>query len=143
MLLRNRSQKVEMLRAIPMFSYLTKKQLDEVARHSDELQIEAGHVLAKEGSIGHELFILVSGSATVSRNGQVLAKLRRGDFVGEMSLLDNKPRSATVVADEPMSVLVIGEREFGPLLANAPDLSLRLLKAMAQRLRDADAALTH
>jgi CRP/FNR family transcriptional regulator, cyclic AMP receptor protein len=132
-----------MLQNIPMFSYLTKKQLGEVARHTTEVDMDAGHVLARDGEIGHELFIIVDGTATVSRNGKTLAQLGRGDCVGEMSLLDRKPRSADVVADEPMSVLVIGEREFKPLLESAPDLSLRLLRSLAQRLRDADNALTH
>ena len=143
MALRNRDQRVEMLQGIPMFSYLTKKQLLEVARHTDELQVDTGHVLARAGAIGHELFIIVEGTAIVSRNGKALAQLGRGDCVGEMSLLDRKPRSADVVADGPMSVLVIGEREFKPLLASTPDLSLRLLRSLAQRLRDADEALTH
>lgn len=120
-----------------------KKQLQEVARHTDEIQIEAGHVLAQGGAVGHELFIIVEGTATVSRNGKDLAHLGPGDCVGEMSLLDRKPRSADVVADGPMSVLVIGEREFQPLLASTPDLSLRLLRSLAQRLRDADETLTH
>lgn len=141
MALRNRSEKVEMLQGIPLFSHLTKKQLAEVARHSDELQVDAGHVLARAGELGHELFVIVDGTATVSRNGSTLAQLGRGDAVGEMSLLDRQPRSADVVADGPMAVLVISGREFKPLLESAPDLSLRLLRSMAQRLRDADAAL--
>ncbi len=141
--LRNRSQKIEMLQNIPMFSYLTKKQLGEVARHTTEIPLDAGEVLAREGTIGHELFIIVEGTATVSRDGRTLAQLGPGDCVGEMSLLDRKPRSADVVADGPMSVLVVGEREFKPLLESAPDVSLRLLRSLAQRLRDADEALTH
>ena len=142
MALRNRSQKVEMLQGIPMFSYLTKKQLLEVARHTDEIQVDAGSVLARAGDMGRELFIIVEGTATVSRNGTTLAQLGRGDWVGEMALLDHKPRSADVVADGPMSVLVVSGQEFKPLLESAPDLSLRLLRSMAQRLRDADEALT-
>jgi CRP/FNR family transcriptional regulator, cyclic AMP receptor protein len=143
MLLRNRSQKVDVLKGIPIFSYLSKKQLDEVARHADEIDVEAGHVIAKEGSRGHDLFVIVSGSATVSRQGEAIATLRPGDFVGEMSLLDGKPRSATVIADEPMALLVIMAREFEPLLLHIPELGVQLLKAMAQRLRSADEALTH
>jgi CRP/FNR family transcriptional regulator, cyclic AMP receptor protein len=143
MLLQNRSQKVEVLKGIPLFSYLSKKQLEEVARHADELEVEAGRVLAEEGSQGRDLFVIVSGSATISRQGETIATLRPGDFVGEMSLLDGKPRSATVVADEPMALLVIMAREFEPLLLHIPELSVRLLRAMAQRLRAADEALTH
>jgi CRP/FNR family transcriptional regulator, cyclic AMP receptor protein len=141
MLLRNRSQKVEVLKSVPLLSYLTKRQLEEVARHADELDVDTGHVLAREGSRGHDMFVIVRGTATVSRQGEVLASLRAGDVVGEMSLLDGKPRSASVVADEPMTVLVISAREFEPLLGEIPELSVRLLKAMAQRLRAADEAL--
>jgi CRP/FNR family transcriptional regulator, cyclic AMP receptor protein len=143
MLLQNRSQKVEVLKGIPLFSYLSKKQLEEVARHADELEVEAGRVLAEEGSQGRDLFVIVSGTATISRQGETIATLRPGDFVGEMSLLDGKPRSATVVADEPMALLVIMAREFEPLLLHIPELGVRLLRAMAQRLRAADEALTH
>lgn len=143
MLLRNRSQKIEMLERIPMFSYLTKKQLEEIARHADEVQVEAGKVLAEEGERGRELFVIVTGSATVSRNGEPLAQLGAGDCVGEMSLLDGEPRSATVVADEPMSLLVVSGREFEPLLLAVPKLGVRLLAAMASRLRAADESLTH
>jgi CRP/FNR family transcriptional regulator, cyclic AMP receptor protein len=143
-LLRNRSQKVDVLKNIPMFSYLTKKQLEEVARHADEIEVEAGTVIAREGERGHELFVIVGGTATVTRHGETLATLRKGDFVGEMSLLDGKPRSASVVAaDEPLSLLVISAREFEPLLLAVPKLGVRLLMAMAARLRDADEALTH
>jgi CRP/FNR family transcriptional regulator, cyclic AMP receptor protein len=142
-LLRNRSQKIEMLQEIPIFSYLTKKQLEEVARHADEVEVEAGHVLAQEGARGGELFVIVSGTATVTRRGEKLATLERGDFVGEMSLLDGKPRSASVVADEDMTVLIISAREFEPLLLAVPKLGVRLLMALAARLRAADEALTH
>jgi CRP/FNR family transcriptional regulator, cyclic AMP receptor protein len=143
MLLRTSPQKIEVLKSIPLFQYLNKKQLAEVARHADEIEVEGGRVLAKEGARGHDLFVIVSGTATVTRHGEPLATLRPGDFIGEMSLLDGGLRSATVVAAEPMSLLVIGEREFLPLLHQLPEVSVKLLKAMAQRLRTADEALTH
>jgi CRP/FNR family transcriptional regulator, cyclic AMP receptor protein len=142
-LLRNRSQKIDVLKSIPLFAYLNKKQLEEIARHADEIEVEAGKVLAAEGDRGRELFVIVSGTATVTRHGEALAQLGAGDCVGEMSLLDDEPRSATVVADGPMSLLVVGGREFEPLLLAVPKLSVRLLAAMAARLRAADESLTH
>jgi CRP/FNR family transcriptional regulator, cyclic AMP receptor protein len=142
-LLRNRSQKVDVLKNIPMFSYLTRKQLEEVARHADEVEVEAGKVIARQGERGHEMVVIVSGTATVTRGDVTMATLRAGDFFGEMSLLDGKPRSASVVADEPMSLLIISAREFEPLLLEIPKLGVRLLMAMAARLRAADEALTH
>jgi CRP/FNR family transcriptional regulator, cyclic AMP receptor protein len=139
---RNRSQKVELIKGIPIFSYLTKGQLTEVAKHADELQVEAGKVLASEGAIGHELFVVAAGSATVSRGGKKLATLGPGDVIGELSLLDGKPRTADVVADDAMTLLVIRDRELESLLLDVPQLAVRMLKAMAQRLRAASEALT-
>lgn len=141
--LRNRSQKIELLKQVPLLASLSRRQLDEFAKHSDEVQVEAGTVLAKEGTVGRELFVLVSGTATVSRKGRKLATLGPGDFFGEMALLDNQPRSATVVAEEPLVLLVVGVREFKPLLTSVPNLAEGLLRAMASRLRAADEALTH
>jgi CRP/FNR family transcriptional regulator, cyclic AMP receptor protein len=140
---RNRSQKVELLKSIPIFSYLTKQQLTEVAKHADEVQVDAGHVLASEGARGHEMFVIASGGVEVTKAGRTIATLGSGDVVGELSLLDGKPRTADVVATEPSTLLVVAGREFEPLLHDIPELSVRLLKALAQRLREADEALAH
>jgi CRP/FNR family transcriptional regulator, cyclic AMP receptor protein len=142
MKLRNRSQKVDVLAGVPLFAYLTKKQLTEIARHADEIEVEDGRVLIAEGSTGRELFIVIDGTASVQRQGRTIATLTVGDVAGEMSLLDGEPRSATVVADGPMSLLVVSGQEFEPLLRNVPDLAVRMLRSLAQRLRAATEALT-
>jgi CRP/FNR family transcriptional regulator, cyclic AMP receptor protein len=139
----NRSQKIDLLKSVPLFAHLSKRQLNELARHTEELKVDAGKVLMKEGSPGGELFVIVHGKARVTRGGKQLATLGPGDFIGEMALLDSKPRSATVVADEGMLLLVIGSREFKPLLKSVPDLAEGLLRALAERLRAADEAFTH
>lgn len=138
---RNRSQKVELLRRIPIFAGLSKRQLGEVARHSDELHRGAGTRLVTEGERGREVFVIAEGKATVQRHGRTIATLGPGDFVGELSLLDGQPRTATVVADEPVVLLVVSEREFKPLLVTVPQLAEALLKSLAGRLRRTDAAL--
>jgi CRP/FNR family transcriptional regulator, cyclic AMP receptor protein len=140
---RNRSQKIELLKSVPLFAYLSKRQLNEVAKHSEELSVNAEKVLAREGTAGGELFIIVSGKAHVTRQGKQLATLGPGDFIGEMALLDHKPRSATVTADEAMVLLAIGARDFKPLLRSVPDLAESLLETLASRLRAADEAITH
>lgn len=140
--LRNRSQKVELLRSVPLFTHLSKRHLDELAKHTEEHNVDAGSVLINEGEPGRQLFIVVSGKARVTRQGKVLASLGPGDFIGEMALLDHKPSSASVVAEEPMLLLVVGSREFKPLLSSVPDLAESLLQTLAARLRAADAALT-
>lgn len=140
---RNRSQKVELLRSVPLFSHLSNRHLGELAKHSEELYAEPGRVLAREGETGAELFVIASGKARVTRRGKELASLGPGEFVGEMALLDNQRRSATVTAEEPMVLLVIGAREFKPLLRAVPSLAESLLATLAARLRAADEALTH
>lgn len=139
--LRNRSQKIALLRSVPMFAPLSKRHLDKIARHADELQWDAGRRLVKEGERGRELFVVVEGKATVQRQGKTIAQLGPGDFIGELALLDGDPRSASVVADEPMVLLVISDREFKPLLAEVPQLAEALLRSLAQRLRSANRAL--
>ena len=143
MRLRNRSQKIELLKSVPLFAHLSKRHLNELAKHSEELSVDAGRVLAKEGEPGKELFIVVSGKASVTRKGKALASVGPDEFIGEMALLDHRPRSASVVAEEPMVLLVVGAREFQPLLRSVPDLAEALLRALASRLRAADETLTH
>ena len=90
-------------------------------------------MLCEEGTIGREFFLIVDGHATVSRNGQKIATLGPGQYFGELALLDRRPRSATVVSDTEMLVLVLGQRQFNGILDAVPALSHKLLAAMATR----------
>jgi len=138
-----RDEKLALLRDIPLFRYLSKRHLEMVSRNADEIRVDAGHELCREGRLGHELFVIVEGTASVARQDLHLADLGPGDFVGELSLLDNEPGSATVTAETPMVLLVIGERQFHSLLLAIPELTLEVLRGVAQRLRATDEALTH
>ena len=93
---------------VRLFSSCTKKELQTIIKASDELSIKAGTVLVDQGAAGTQSFVILEGSATVKRNGRKIAVLGTGATVGEMSLLDRGPRTATVVADTDMRVLVIG-----------------------------------
>ncbi len=125
---------------VRLFSSCTKKELQIIIKASDELSIKAGTVLVDQGAAGTQSFVILEGSATVKRNGRKIAVLGTGATVGEMSLLDRGPRTATVVADTDMRVLVIGQREFSALLAEVPSISLKLLATLAGRVRDLDRA---
>jgi CRP-like cAMP-binding protein len=138
-----RSDKVELLRKIPLFSRLSQRQLNAVARHIDEVQIRKGAVLAKQGTQGLEAVIIVDGRARVEGDGKAIAKLTAGDVVGEMSVIDGKPRSATVIAETPMNLLVLHRRDFMSLLETVPGLQRKLLVTLCERVRQADQALTH
>ena len=134
-----RDSKVAHLSNVRMFSALTKRELATVAQASDEVSAEAGQVLVKEGSIGHEFFLILEGTATVRRNGRKVATLGPGQYFGELAVLDRAPRNATVVADGPMQLLVLAQREFSAVLDTVPGVAHKLLRSMATRLREADA----
>ncbi|MBI3997496.1 MAG: cyclic nucleotide-binding domain-containing protein [Armatimonadetes bacterium] len=140
--LRSTSSKVTMLRNVPLFKGLSQRQLEQVARLADELEVPAGKRLATIGDTGHELFVIVNGQATVKLKDSRTVRLGPGEFFGEMSLIDGGPRSATVDAASPMKVLVIGHREFWELLNEAPPLVGKIMRTLSQRLRDAEEAHT-
>jgi CRP-like cAMP-binding protein len=131
-----------MLKNVPLFRGLSQRQVEQIARLADELEVPAGRRLASAGDTGHELFIIVDGQATVSTKDRRTVKLGPGEFFGEMSLIDGGPRSATVDAVTLMKLLVVGHREFWELLNEAPPLAGKIMRALSQRLRDAEAAVT-
>lgn len=136
--------KLDHLARVPLFSALSKKELQTLGRASDEVQVEEGKVLCEEGKPGHEFFLILEGEAAVKRGKRTIATLEAGRYFGELSLLDRGPRSATVVAGSPMTLLVLGHREFNGILDQLPGLSRKMLCSMAVRLRDADTkALSH
>ncbi len=137
--LRSTSSKVEMLRKVPLFSGLSPRQLAQIAKLADEIEVPAGKQLATAGDVGHELFIIVDGDASVRVRGGRTKRLGYGDFFGEMSLIDGGPRSATVVAATPMKLLVLSHREFWSLLNEAPQVTAKIMRTLSQRLREAEA----
>lgn len=129
---------LDKLANVPLFSACSRKDLQKIAKASDQVDVSAGKVLVDQGKVGHEFFLIVSGSASVRRNGDIVAELGPGKYFGEMALLDRGPRSASVVADTDMSLLVLGQREFTGLLDTVPGLAYKILTIMARRLREAD-----
>ena len=127
------------LASIGLFSALSRKELQRIARASDEVKVKAGHELVKQGDVGREMFVLVDGTATVRRNGRKVASIGPGTSVGELSLLDKGPRTASVVCDTDCTVLVLGAREFIGVLDDVPGLAHKILASLATWVRDLDA----
>ena len=129
-----------------MFSTCSRKDLQKLGKASDEIEVKQGKVLVEEGKPGHEFFLIEDGTAEVRRNNRKVATLARGQFFGELSLLDRGPRSATVIANTDMTLVVLGQREFLGVIDEVPAMAHKLLAALAGRLREADtaaAALSH
>ena len=134
--------KIEYLSRVPLFSGFSKKDLGEVARHVDTIDVPSGTTLTEEGKLAHQFGVIVEGAATVRRNKRKLADLGPGDFWGEMALLLKETASASVVTTEDSSVLVIHSREFSHLLDRVPPLSRKLATGLAARLLEADKKLS-
>lgn len=131
-------QHLEHLRNVPLFAGLSKKELEKLARASDEVKMTAGSLVVDQGQTGREAFVLLDGTVTVKRNGRKVTTLGPGDVLGEMSLLDHGPRTATVVCDTDCTMLVLEQRHFIGVLDDLPGLGVKLLATMAGRIRDLD-----
>lgn len=137
---KRRNEKIDALQQVPLFSGLTVKQLEGITPFVDEVDVEAGQVLIDEEGFGQELLIVVDGTAEVTRDGKHIASLGAGEAIGEIALLDGKPRTATVTATEPMTLLTISKRAFDTVLDRVPGLPHALLRTLATRLREANLA---
>jgi CRP/FNR family cyclic AMP-dependent transcriptional regulator len=133
-----RTSHLDHLASVPLFSACSKKELQAVARATDQLVLPAGKVLCEQGATGREAFVLVEGTAEVRINGKKVATVGPGSCVGELALLDHGPRTATVVAETDVTALVIGIREFGAILDEVPSMTHKLLRALAARIRTLD-----
>lgn len=131
------------LSKIWLFSTSSGRELRSIRRALEEVNVPPDRVLCEEGTIGREFFLIVDGTASVRRNNRRVATLGPGQYFGELALLDRRPRSATVVSDTPMRLLVLGQRQFNGILESVPALSHKLLAAMATRLRESDAKAYH
>ncbi len=137
-------KQTEFLATVPLFSALTNDELTTVVRAAEELDVAGGEELVTEGRVGRDFFLILAGEAVVRRDRRKVATLGPGNWFGELSLIDNEPRSATVVAVTDMKLLVLGQAEFGGLLETVPSMAAKLLRGIALRLRQADArALTN
>lgn len=136
-------EQLEMLARVPLFSACSEKELREVARIGTPIEVLQGKELTRQGDRGSEFFLVLSGMAGCVVNGRKVATYGPGDFFGEMVLLDQGPRTATITTETPMSVLVVSAQEFGGLLAEAPSIARKMLVTMAKRLRAAEKPTTH
>jgi CRP-like cAMP-binding protein len=134
-------QFVAHLATVPLFAQCSKHDLAEIARFVDEIEVDEGRELISEGDVGHEAFVVVDGTAAVTRGGEAVAEVGPGAVVGEMALIDRAPRNASVTATSPMKLLVIGKREFSGLLDESRSFREAILAALADRVRQRDLTL--
>jgi len=126
--------KIDALKQAPLFTGLSNDELAELASMADELEVDAGTVLTKEGEIGHEFFAIVDGDVDFIRGGKRIEMPQPGRFFGEIALVEHVPRMATVVARTPLRFFVLNERDFKKLMDDNPKIERKIMQALARRL---------
>jgi CRP/FNR family transcriptional regulator, cyclic AMP receptor protein len=129
--------KVQALKRAPLFDSLSRKDLTQLARVAEDLEVAPGTVLCKEGEIGREFFVIVDGKVKVTRKGRRVAMRGSPDFLGEIALLEELPRTATVTAETSVRLFVLTGKDFRYLLDENPDVERKVLRALARRLAEA------
>jgi CRP/FNR family cyclic AMP-dependent transcriptional regulator len=128
-----------MLSRVPLFSGVKPKELKKLARQLSEQNFSEGHVIATEGQSGVGFFLIQTGNVTVSRDGETIRTLGPGEWFGEIALIDQGPRSATVTAATDLKCIGMSAWEFRPFVQNHPEVAWPLLEALVGRLRDSEA----
>lgn len=135
---RNRSELIGVLERSTLFGGLTRKQLNAVAKVCCQQHFAPGEEIVRENDYGHKMVALISGTARVASKGRTIAKVGAGEAVGEMSLIDGRPRSASVVAESAVEAIELYRTAFQKLLDEIPAMSTRLLLAQTARIRELD-----
>jgi CRP/FNR family cyclic AMP-dependent transcriptional regulator len=126
--------KADLMKGVPLFSGCSKAELQKIAALADELDLAEGATLIREGERGREFIVIVDGTVTVTRGGKSLRDLGAGDFIGEIALVSDVPRTATVTATSPVRLLVITDRAFRGLIEQMPSIATKVLQSLGQRL---------
>jgi CRP/FNR family transcriptional regulator, cyclic AMP receptor protein len=131
--------KADALGRCPFFTGLSRNELLELAKVTEDLEVEEGKALTREGQSGSEFFVIVDGEVSVTKDGSEIRTLGPGDFFGEIALLEDTPRTATVIAKTPLRFFVLTRQAFRSLLAHQPELEQKVTEALEERLRGSSA----
>ncbi len=126
--------KTELIKGVPLFAHCSKRELEAIGGIADEIDLNEGRELTREGAPGREFFVLIEGQADVLKEGRKINTLGAGDFFGEIALVHHSPRTATVKATSPVRALVVTERNFRRLLEQNPEIQRKVLLALAERI---------
>jgi CRP/FNR family cyclic AMP-dependent transcriptional regulator len=138
-----RDRRSELLAAAPLFAGVPADEMERLAARTVEIEVPAGRVIARQGEVGTGFFVIADGAAEVIRDGSVIANLGVGDFFGELSVLDGRPRTAQVVATEPTVCLGLATWEFEAAVREEPSVALAVLRGLATRLRNVTEGTHH
>ena len=136
-------RKVDLIASVALFRGLGRRELEAIAKLVDEVDVPAGKVLMRQGESGSEMFIIAAGRFTIERNGHVLRDVGPGTSIGDISLISEGPRTATVTAAEASVILLAGHREFHTLMDEHPTIRMHILEGLATKVRFLDESGVH
>jgi len=136
-------KKRDLLRKVGLFAEMTERSLTAIASKAVDIDFDAGQYVVRQGQVGTGFYLITGGRAKVVRGGQVLHRLGPGDFFGELSVLDQLPRMAHVITEEPTTCLALASWDFSKLLEENPKITISLLREVARRLREATDSHRH
>ena len=129
-----RETKAQALGRCGLFSSLSKKELALLARVSEDVEVDEGTVLAKEGEIGQQFFLISKGKVKIARNGRRIGTKGPGEWVGEIAVLEDVRRTATLTAETPVRMFVFARADFRHLVKESPGVESKILRALARRV---------
>ena len=130
----HKDAKVELISRVPLFAHCSRKELRMIANLADQIEWPEGKTMIKEGRLGSEFFILIEGTASVSQDGGKLRDLAAGEWVGEIALISDVPRTATVVTTSPIRALVMTRGGFSQLMKDSPSIAVKVLAGLGERV---------
>jgi CRP-like cAMP-binding protein len=130
--------KVDSLRRSPLFADLSKDELEQLAKRTEDLEVPEGKILTREGETAQEFFVIIDGEVDVTKGGTRLRTLGEGDFFGEIGLFEDVPRTATVTAITPLRFFVLTRQSFWGMIDSMPQVERKILRALARRLMAQD-----
>lgn len=134
----SKTTQLEHLTKVPLFAGCSRRELQHIARAGDEITMTAGTVIVDQGQTGREAFVIFEGAVSVKRGGRKITTLGPGDVVGELSLLDHGPRTASATCESDCSLFVLDQRHFRGVLESHPSIAMKLLGTLAGRIRNLD-----
>ena len=126
--------KADVLARAPLFQGLSRRELQALAKVTEDLEVGEGKVLCREGDTAREFFVIVDGEVRVDKGGREVRRLSGGDFFGEIALIEHSRRTATVTATTPLRFFVLTSQAFGSLLEHQPEVERKVLRALARRV---------
>jgi len=136
-------QKLELLKRTPLLAGLGRKDIEEVGRLVDEVDLRPGYVLMREGDVGREFFVIIEGQVRIDKGGATIRTMGPGEFIGSIALVTEGPRTATATTETPCRLLVLSHGAFHQLMDQYPSIRLSVLEALATQLRNLDTEGVH